>query len=718
MRKHRLLACMMAVIMAVCLIPSTALAVAPPQTANPTPVDKTYSNVVLGKKATPFNSKYQTDITLTVTPQRFSKPVAVEFVLDATSSLFSTGDAILIESWAKDIQATMADKNVYVGLTIFGTAGKTLYPVTSGELTSESTFPYDIKTDSTWLSEQILWLNSHYGTNVQAGIRAGKADLDTLPTDITERYMVLLTDGGSYFHLDENGDPVGTYNEAADYLKANPTYPIGNLSDLKNDPDRAPTSFERSVAKSALELNTLGGIKLITVGIPYYKDTLYLKPLTDLAAEFITDAKGHSVYFQFLNSKEEVVAKSVVSGIAGSIGTIVPKGSVITDVIGYNSNSSLGDIYNLDVVKDAVFTLTVNGTAMTGTLKNNQITFDDGSVLTYSDTGEETFRLVLGQDVKTSMTLTYTAKLTNPISSGVHFVYTNDSATLDTTPGGVPAEPIEFPMPSLKYGSSGNGGYTPPPLLNTEDHFGYIIGYPVDYYTGEKTDDQTKMPVKPQGQITRAEVATIFFRMLTDEARNEYWSQTSSYTDVKITDWFNNAICTLSNAGIISGYPDGSFKPNGKITRAEFATIASRFFDIEVSGVDAFPDISGHWAEQYINEAAAAGIINGYEDGTFRPQKLITRAEAMTMVNRTLGRAPEKDHLLYDMLKWPDNMDTTQWYYAQVQEATNSHEYNMATAFDGTKYEIWTELLPVRDWEAFEKEWSDSNSSENPGEVV
>lgn len=270
------------------------------------------------------------------------------------------------------------------------------------------------------------------------------------------------------------------------------------------------------------------------------------------------------------------------------------------------------------------------------------------------------------------------------------------------------------------YSSSGGGGggYTPPPLLNTEDHFGYIIGYPVDYYTGEKTDDQTKMPVKPQGQITRAEVATIFFRMLTDNARNEYWSQTSSYTDVEADDWFNNAICTLSNAGIISGYPDGSFQPNGKITRAEFATIASRFFDVEASGSDIFPDIDGHWAEQYINEAATAGIINGYEDGTFRPQKLITRAEAVTMVNRTLGRAPDQDHFLPDMLVWPDNMDTSKWYYAQMQEATNSHEYEMKTKSDGTKYEVWTKMLPIRDWEAFEKEWSDSNSSENPGEVV
>ena len=284
---------------------------------------------------------------------------------------------------------------------------------------------------------------------------------------------------------------------------------------------------------------------------------------------------------------------------------------------------------------------------------------------------------------------------------------------------GKPADEIVF----TNHRSSGSHRPDPDPdddkpSLNTEDHYGYIIGYPVDYYTGLPTEDQTKKPVKPQGNITRAEVATIYFRMLTDESRNHFWSQDSGYPDVALADWFNNAIATLSNGGIISGYPDGTFDPNGYITRAEFAVIAARFFDMDYQGEDLFPDIDGHWAQDYINQAAENGFIEGYPDGTFGPDKYITRAEAVTLVNRTLDRHPDPDHFLEDMLVWPDNLDTEQWYYADMQEATNSHEYQVKKDAQGNEYEVWTKVLPVRDWEAFEKEWSDANSAENPGEVV
>ena len=242
------------------------------------------------------------------------------------------------------------------------------------------------------------------------------------------------------------------------------------------------------------------------------------------------------------------------------------------------------------------------------------------------------------------------------------------------------------------------------PELNTEDHYAYIVGY----------EDGS---VQPEGDITRAEVATIFFRLLTDESRDEFWSQTNPYSDVSEDDWYNNAVSTLTNAGIIDGYEDGTFKPNGNITRAEFATIAVRFFEATYEGENLFPDIDGHWAQDYINEAANAGIVDGYPDGTFGPQKLITRAEAMTMVNRTIDRHPHEDHLLDDMIVWPDNPETA-WYYEQVQEATNSHEYTMNTDDEQNPYEIWTELLPNRDWSELEKEWSDANDGAGSGEVV
>ena len=269
-------------------------------------------------------------------------------------------------------------------------------------------------------------------------------------------------------------------------------------------------------------------------------------------------------------------------------------------------------------------------------------------------------------------------------------------------------------------GSSSGGSITipddVPTGLDLKNHYGYIIGYPVDYYTGKPTTDQTKKPVRPEGKITRAEVATIYFRMLTDENRAANWNQVSGFSDVKSSAWYNNAISTLTKAGILKGYEDGTFQPDGYITRAEFATIAIRFFSGVYEGEDLFPDIKGHWAEDYINNAANKGLVKGYEDGTFGPDRYITRAEAVTLVNRTLNRHPHNDGLHQDMLRWPDNMDTSKWYYADMQEATNSHEpdKNKSTA----DKEYWGKMLPIRDWEALEKEWSNANSAPGEGEVV
>ena len=356
------------------------------------------------------------------------------------------------------------------------------------------------------------------------------------------------------------------------------------------------------------------------------------------------------------------------------------------------------------------------------------------------------FKWEIKEDIPagTEVTLSYKLKLTNPKAAGTHGVtdldgngfvdgaettkvvasdalYTNEKAALYIKENDQEKEIAVFPKPSVSYtikSSSGSHSGGSRPSLNTKDHYGYIIGYPVDYYTGQPTTDQTKKPVRPEGKITRAEVATIYFRMLTDESRTKFWSQSSGYSDVKTGDWFNNAVSTLSNAGIIAGYEDGSFRPNGYITRAEFATIAARFFDVTYNGKDLFPDISGHWAKDYINQAANKGFVNGYEDGTFKPDRNITRAEAVTLVNRTLDRHPDKSHFTKDMLVWPDNMDQTKWYYADMQEATNSHTYQMKENSDKTKYENWTKTLPIRNWEALEKAWSNANSSQGNGNVV
>ena len=328
----------------------------------------------------------------------------------------------------------------------------------------------------------------------------------------------------------------------------------------------------------------------------------------------------------------------------------------------------------------------------------------------------------------TSLDDNYTYTVTEDEVSGYRTSITKDTKPEVKTDEGdegeiIPDNDLSFTITNTRKGggSSGGGGTITipddvPTGLDLKNHYGYIIGYPVDYYTGKPTTDQTKKPVRPEGKITRAEVATIYFRMLTDENRAANWNQVSGFSDVKRSAWYNNAVSTLTKAGILKGYEDGTFQPNGYITRAEFATIAIRFFSGVYEGEDLFPDIKGHWAEDYINNAANKGLVKGYEDGTFGPDRYITRAEAVTLVNRTLNRHPHNDGLHKDMLVWPDNMDTSKWYYADMQEATNSHEpdKNKSTA----DKEYWGKMLPIRDWEALEKEWSNANSAPGEGEVV
>lgn len=238
-----------------------------------------------------------------------------------------------------------------------------------------------------------------------------------------------------------------------------------------------------------------------------------------------------------------------------------------------------------------------------------------------------------------------------------------------------------------------------PNWLNTTDHYAYIVGY----------EDGT---IRPQNNITRAEVSTIFFRLLTDNARARYWSTTNDFSDIAPESWYNNAVSTLSNMGIINGYEDGTFKPNASITRAEFTAIATRFFDYEAEYDGAFNDVSARaWYADYVQAAVDMGLVDGYPDGGFHPNSNITRAEAVTIVNRVLNRAPHEDHLLDEdeMNVWPDNVYGA-WYYADMQEATNSHDYDWIRV-SGERVEEWTEKLPERDWAALEQEWSSSHDA-------
>ena len=225
-------------------------------------------------------------------------------------------------------------------------------------------------------------------------------------------------------------------------------------------------------------------------------------------------------------------------------------------------------------------------------------------------------------------------------------------------------------------------------VLNKEIHFNYVIGY-------------TDGTIRPSNNISRAEVATIFFRLLTDEARTQYDKTTNSFSDIKDGAWCCRAVSTLTNMGIIKGYTDGSFQPNKSITRAELATIIARFAKLDVN-TKTFSDINGHWAQKNIELAAGNGWINGYEDGTFRPNNNITRAETFAMINRVLDRQTESVSDLLptsEMNMWSDNLNENAWYYKDVQEATNYHKCDRV---GDSVYEKWTEKVPDIDWASYQ----------------
>lgn len=270
-------------------------------------------------------------------------------------------------------------------------------------------------------------------------------------------------------------------------------------------------------------------------------------------------------------------------------------------------------------------------------------------------------------------------KVANPLTHAVIHLYTKEKY--------VPEQPTtDYLIPGL--------------WLNTNDHYSYLIGY----------SDGT---VRPNGKITRAEVATIFFRLLDDDTRAKYWSSKNDFSDVSADKWYNNAVSTLSNMGVIGGYADGTFRPDAPISRAEFAKIAVSFTQNNGSAVyNYFTDVkTTDWFAPYVTAAKDAGLIEGYSDGSFKPESKITRAEACAIVNRTLGRKPSKAHMkISDRIDWPD-VQTTDWFYEAIMEATNSHTYQM-----GKRVETWNGKLPQRDWAALENNWASAYTGKG-GEV-
>lgn len=358
-------------------------------------------------------------------------------------------------------------------------------------------------------------------------------------------------------------------------------------------------------------------------------------------------------------------------------------GTALTDanLLAETINDNVTYIAQMEKVQPSEYTVTVNDSYADATGAGS---YAEGTVVTIDAGQRPGYRFTGWQSDDPELTLADVARGTTTFTMPGHDVTL--TATWQKKPTPPPVDPKDDGKPHD---------------LNTEDHFSYVVGYPVDHRTGLATDDVDLWPVRPEAGITRAEVATIFYRLLKEDVRDRVTSDVNDFSDVASGDWFNVTVSSLAQMGVIAGYEDGSFRPNAPITRAEFAAIATRFF--AERGVTynegLFADITGdEWFANVVAAAADRGLLGGYPDGTVRPNATITRAESCAVVNRTLDRRPDAKHLLPagEMRVWPDN-PADGWYYADMQEATNGHEYRWLT-IGKNKIEDWTAILPDNTW--------------------
>ena len=683
-------------------------------------------NVSRSKTATALNTRdWTSDVTLSLPSAEEALASDVVFVLDKSTSAALEEQALGMLAALKD-QAAGTEAKVKVGVVIFNKQANKTAP-----LTDLATGYDDIKTA---IEQEIK-----SGTNTHAGLLAGKQMLDE-DTEVAanRKYLIFVSDGITYmynedptvtawsFKADSWNNWVGPDNWNSKYDSNNPPpdwsvwmTEIG--TQVENQGTEYEYPYKGTVIKSTPEDDT-------------YKNyansidkALYLTYQVYQAAQ----AQGYNCYavangnptdylwgpgfMRYLADDQTVDFGKIQNDILYAVSA----GSTVTDTIGEKFTFGGVDSFTLKVGTEEI-------KGVKDDLDDNTVNFgkkkDDGKypyTVTYAP-NTKTFVWTINENVSNfaPVQLTYTVKLTKPETAPGTYgtedlkgeknvpadkaLFTNKRAVLNAiNSAGAPLNPLDFPKPSVSYtvkksSSGGGGGGRKPTVtipddvptgLNGDDHYAYIVGYP----NGN---------VEPNGNITRAEVATIFFRLLTEEVRTANSTQSNSLSDVTRGQWFNHAVSTLSSMGIVKGHNDGTFAPNAPITRAEFAAIAARFDDKNTDTSSKFTDIASHWAKNEIGIAANKGWINGYPDGTFRPNQYITRAEAMTLVNRVLNRLPENSSDLLDsMIKWPDNSDTSAWYYLAVQEATNSHYYKTKE----NKFEKWSKLRETRDWTELEK---------------
>ena len=683
-------------------------------------------NVSRSKTATQLDTNtWTSNVTLSLPSAEEALASDVVFVLDKSTSTELEDQALGMLAALKD-QAASTEAKVKVGVVIFNKKANVtpLTDLATGYDTIEKAIKQEISS----------------GTNTHAGLLAGKQMLDE-DTEVAanRKYLIFVSDGITYmynedptvtawsFKADSWNNWVGPDNWNSKYDSNNPPpdwsvwmTEIG--TQVENQDTEYEYPYKGTVIKSTPENDDT------------YKNyansidkALYLTYQVYQEAQ----TQGYNCYaVAYENSHGYLWGPAFMRYLAD--GQMVDFGKIQNDILyavsaGSTVEDQMGDAF--DFVPGSL-KLTVGGTELKSKADGNMTYFgDDAESLNENDyrfkvlyaPDTDAFVWTINENVSNfaPVQLTYTVKLTKPETAPGTYgtedlkgekdvpadkaLFTNKRAVLNAiNSAGAQLNPLDFPKPSVSYtvkkssgGGGGGGGHKPtvtipddvPTGLNGDDHYAYIVGYP----------DST---VRPQNGITRAEVATIFFRLLTDETRNANSTKSNSYSDVAAGAWYNHAVSTLSAMGIVKGDSHGKFNPNAPITRAEFAAIAARFDDkANTTAVD-FSDIASHWAKDEISAAANNGWINGYTDGTFRPNNKITRAEAMTLVNRVLKRLPETAEDLHnDMIKWSDNSDTSAWYYLAVQEATNSHYYDLKE----NKHEKWSKLRETRDWTELEK---------------
>lgn len=597
------------------------------------------------------------------------------------------------------------------------------------------------------------------GSNLHAGLRAAQKLLDSDDAvSAGRKYLVSITDGMTYYWNDEQDNVYGVYSADSEHNGSN--FPnllfyawceAHNVSTERATLYQLPLNFEgwdaylesaktmkeEDNGKYAVNIRTaknllggdFGSIRFSSIPdltnpnnkIPYIPadektqhahgidysvmaclDTY--QEMVDAGYQCYTLNPDYGtntfpdLFTSKLNEMAGVKGQINFDAIANTILYTVGVGSTVTDIMGYDTN------YNFDLVPNSLI-LTVGGQSLASKKVDDTYYFGNTGVnengnwrfkveYTSANDGKEKFVWTINEPVSnfSRVQLSYQLRLRDDARTSTDgYFYTNVSATLKPMDSkGAEGKVQEFERPKVKFGSDAD--YLLPilnlkkatPKLNTRDHFAYVQGYP----------DGT---VKPAGSITRAEVAAILFRLMDADSRSLYYSTASGFRDVDSTKWYNTYVATLNNAGVITDSRTGYFRPNDAITRAELAAMLAQFAEKKSAAIY-FSDVSaGYWAANAIALTANLGWINGYPDGTFGPDKTVTRAELMAMVNRATGRAPKSTSaLLSGMKTWKDNADTARWYYLDVQEATNSHTYL------GAPTETWTSLTATPDWSQYE----------------